>query len=260
MEKRIGDVVLNVTENVVSAVIDRPAAKNAINSGVIDGLAAAVDLAEEGHAKALIFRGAGGTFCSGADLREVDRIRADPGLVEKFMTRLGEVLDRIESASFPTVAVVEGYAVAGGCELLLACDVVIASTTARIGDRHVEYGLAPAAGGSVRLSRHLPKARANYLLVTGEMLSGEEAAAWGLATIAVEPDDVDMALREIARRLASRSVGALAATKRMIENSHRLPRGEALHLERAIFVRHLASDDAVEGLTAFRERRKPVFN
>ncbi|HVV10532.1 enoyl-CoA hydratase/isomerase family protein [Amycolatopsis sp.] len=253
--KRAGEVLLRATENVVGATIDRPAARNAIDGGVIEGLAAAVDLAEETGARVLTIRGAGGTFCAGADLGCLERMRSDPARVEKFMAALGEVLDRIEAAPFGTVAVVEGFAVAGGCELLLACDVVVAATTARIGDRHAELGLAPAAGGSVRLAR-LPKARANYLLLSGELLSGEEAEHWGLVTMAVAPQDVELVADEVVTRLAGRSGQALAVTKRMLAGA----KAEALLQERELFVRHVGSADVGEGLAAFRERRLPVFD
>lgn len=259
-EKRVGDVLVGLHDNVVHALIDRPGVKNAINDGVIRGLAAAVDLAEEKRATVLVVRGAGGTFCAGADLALLEQMRADLGRARKFMSALGEVLDRMESASFGTVAVVEGHAVAGGCELLLACDVVVATTTSQIGDRHLEYGLVPAAGGSVRLPWRLPKARANYLLLTGEMVSGEQAAQWGLVTVAVAPEKLELAAAQVVARIAGRSGKAVGLVKQMITNADHRPRGEALHLERELFLRHLASEDVGEGLAAFREKRKPVFD
>jgi enoyl-CoA hydratase/carnithine racemase len=259
-EYRVGDVCVRADGHVVSALIDRPGVRNAIDDGVVDGLTAAVDAAEERQARVLVVRGSGGTFCAGADLVMLERIRQDSARVEKFMARLGAVLDRIENASFASVAVVEGHAVAGGCELLLACDIVVATTTARIGDRHVEYGLVPAAGGSVRLARRLPKAQANYLLLSGEMLSGEEAARWGLATVAVPAERIEPAVTEIVSRVAGRSTAALTTVKHMLGNAGRLPESEALGRERALFMAHLASPDCVRGLTAFRDRRAPLFS
>jgi enoyl-CoA hydratase len=259
-ERRVGEVCIRADGHVVHALIDRPEVKNAIDDDVVDGLAAAVDQAEEQRARVLVVRGSGGTFCAGADLGMLDRIRQDPARVEKFMARLGTVLDRIENASFASVAVVEGHAVAGGCELLLACDVVVAATTARIGDRHVEYGLVPAAGGSVRVSRRLPRARANYLLLSGEMLSGDEAARWGLVTVAVPAEQVATVAAGIVARISSRSGTALATVKQMVRVAGRLPQPEALEQERALFLDHLASPDCVRGLAAFRDRRSPEFN
>jgi enoyl-CoA hydratase/carnithine racemase len=252
-------VCIRAGGHVVHALIDRPDVRNAIDDDVIDGLAAAVDEAEQRRARVLVVRGSGGTFCAGADLLLLDRIRQDPGRVEKFMARLGAVLDRIENAPFASIAVVEGHAVAGGCELLLACDVAVATATARIGDRHVEYGLVPAAGGSVRLPRRLPKARANYLLLAGEMVSGEDAARWGLVTFAVPTEHIESAVAGIVSRLAGRSTDALATVKHMLGNADRLSRPEALERERALFTAHIASPDCRYGLAAFRDRRVPSF-
>lgn len=258
-EHRVGEVCIRTDGHVVYALIDRPEVKNAINDDVVDGLTAAVDQAEQRQARVLVVRGSGGTFCAGADLELLERIRHDPGRVEKFMARLGTVLDRIEDAPFASIAVVEGHAVAGGCELLLACDVVVAATSARIGDRHVEYGLVPAAGGSVRLPRRLPRARANYLLLSGEMLSGADAARWGLVTAAVPVEHIETAVSGIVSRIASRSTAALAVVKHMIGNADRLPRSEALDRERALFLEHTASPDCRYGLAAFRDRHTPSF-
>lgn len=257
--KRIGDVVVNYRESVITALIDRPAARNAISVTVIDGLDGAVQLAREHDARLMVIRGSGGTFCAGADLRELELLRRRPEQTAKFMARLGDVFGRLETAPFPVIAVVEGYAVAGGLELLLACDIVIASETARIGDRHLEYGLVPAAGSSVRLTHRLPPARAAYLLLSADLLTGTEAAAWGLITRAVPPSQLEPLVEQMAARLASRSRSATSTVKTMTRNARALPVGQALRDERALFLRHVESRDAAEGLAAFLEHRAPVF-
>jgi enoyl-CoA hydratase/carnithine racemase len=257
--KRAGDVVVCLEDEVVTATIDRPEVRNAISASVIEGLDAAVQLAEERQARVLVIRGSGGTFCAGADLRELELLRRRPARLDEFMAYLGGVLDRLETAPFPVVAVVEGHAVAGGCELLLACDVVITSTTARIGDRHLEYGLAPAAGSSVRLTRRLPPARANYLLLTADLLTGEQAATWGLASCAAPPEQLEAAVEQVVSRLATRSRDGTATVKTMIGNARQLPRADALRRERVLFQQHMTSPDAIEGLVAFAERRAAVF-
>jgi enoyl-CoA hydratase/carnithine racemase len=258
-QKRVGDVVISAAGGVVTALIDRPAARNAINTAVIDGLGEAVRLACEADARALVIRGAGGTFCSGADLRELAELRQYPDQLNEFMTRLGDILERIEVAPFPVIAIVEGHAVAGGLELLLACDVAIASATARIGDRHLEYGLVPAAGASVRLTNRLPAARARYLLLSADLLTGAQAADWGLVTHAVPPGELEPLAQLLVGRLASRSVRAAATVKAMAANARERPASEALSRERALFLRHVQSPDAAEGLAAFLERRPPDF-
>lgn len=260
--QRVGDVLVTSEPGVVRAVIDRPAQRNAISTGVVVGLEHAVALATSTRARVLVVTGSGGTFCAGADLRELARLRAVPdGLnsLGNFMERLETVLIRLHKGPFVSLAVVEGYAVAGGCEILFFCDLSLAAADACIGDRHAEYGLVPAAGGSVNLVRSLPTARANYLLLTGELISGREAAAWGVVSAAVEPDRLAEAAENLVNRLTSRSHDALVVAKHMIGNATWFERDEALRRERGLFLRHMASADVTEGLTAFRERRRPLF-
>lgn len=259
--RRVGDVTVAVDGPVARATIDRPGARNAINQAVVDGLEAALDTAEAAGAKVVVLRGAGGTFCAGADLKLVQTLVAEREQMAGYVTRLADVTERLESGPFVSLAVVEGFALAGGCELLMACDLAVASTEARIGDRHLEFGLAPGAGGSVRLARALPKAQARYLLLTGEAITGAQAAAWGLVTLAVAPTELEATSEALIGRLASRSGDALRAVKAMVgvvgpERSVH----EAMLAEREIFLDFIStSPDVKEGLSAFAEGRAPRF-
>lgn len=258
--ERHGDVLIERAPGVVRATFDRPDARNAINEGIIEGMAVAVDTAERDQARVLVLRGAGGTFCAGADLQHVSSLLAAGEGLEDYIGRLADVLARFEQAPFAVVAGIEGFALAGGCEILLACDIVLATTDARIGDRHLQYGLLPGAGGSVRLPRTLPSARARFLLLTGEMIDGVTAADWGLVTRAVPPADLDGALDELVDRLATRSVDALAAVKRMVVENAELDVPAGVESERRIFASYFNhSADGREGLAAFREKRAPQF-
>jgi enoyl-CoA hydratase/carnithine racemase len=143
-----GPVRLTLDGDVLWVLLDRPEARNAINTDVVDGLEQMLATARDHQVKAVVVRGAGGTFCSGADLHELRSLVDDPDALRSFLARLGDAFEELERAPWVTVAVVEGYAVAGGCELLLVCDIVLTSSVAEIGDRHVEYGLVPAAGSS----------------------------------------------------------------------------------------------------------------
>ncbi len=258
---RAGDVVVAVDGSVVRVTIDRPAARNAINEAVVDGLEAALDVAEASRARVVVLRGAGGTFCAGADLKLVQTLIGDRELMAGYVTRLANVTERLESGPFVSVAVVEGFALAGGCELLLACDISVAADVARIGDRHLEYGLAPGAGGSVRLVRALPKAQARYLLLTGQAITGTQAAEWGLVTLAVPGVDLDTTAERIVGRLASRSGDALRAVKAMVTAAGtERSVNEAMLAEREIFVDFIStSPDVKEGLSAFAEGRPTRF-
>ena len=258
---RAGDVAVAVDGPVVRVTIDRPAARNAINEAVVDGLEAALDMAEASRAKVVVLRGSGGTFCAGADLKLVQTMVGDRDLMAGYVTRLANITERLEAGPFVSLAVVEGFALAGGCELLLACDISVAADGARIGDRHLEYGLAPGAGGSVRLVRALPKAQARYLLLTGQAITGTQAAEWGLVTLAVPGDDLDATAERIVGRLASRSGDALRAVKAMVTAAGtERSVNEAMLAEREIFVDFIStSPDVKEGLSAFAEGRPPRF-
>jgi enoyl-CoA hydratase/carnithine racemase len=254
--RRVGDVVLVEDGAALRATIDRAEARNAIGPSVVEGLEAAVRRAREIGARVLVVRGAGGTFCAGADLAFVKGAMDEPGGMEPggtFTTvigRLNEVLNEIEAAPFASVAVVEGFALAGGCELLLACDVVVADEAARIGDRHLELGLLPGAGGSVRLYRALSPARARWLLLSGEMIAGREAAAWGLVTRAVPTDELDATVEAMVARLASRNGDSLAGAKEMIAASRDVPVADGHAAEQRVFLDHMGKNDDVRAALA----------
>jgi enoyl-CoA hydratase/carnithine racemase len=254
--ERVGDVVITVDGPVVRATIDRPEARNAISPSVMEGLEAAVQRARESGARVLVLRGAGGTFCAGADLAFVLSTIDQPGAMDddgafaSVIRRLNEVLLDIEAAPFASVAVVDGFALAGGCELLLACDVVVADESARIGDRHLELGLLPGGGGSVRLYKALTPARSRWLLLSGEMITGAEAAEWGLVTRAVPGERLDEVAEAMIARLASRSADALSGAKEMIDAVRDIPVPDGIEAERRIFVDHMAKSDDVRAALA----------
>lgn len=253
-------VLVEAQGPVVTATIDRPAARNALSPPVLDGLHAAVDAAHD--AAALVVRGTGGTLSAGADLRHVRSLHGDAAAMDAYLVAIGAVLDRIEAAPCVTVAVVGpgGYALAGGCELLLACDLTVAAADAWFGDRHLEYGLLPGAGGSVRLPRALPAALARRLLYTGEMIDGTTAHAWGLVSHVCPPTELDATVDALTDRLARHSPAALRAQKALYGATRPVADPAALAAERAVAVAHLAGSAATrEGLDAFVTGRAPDF-
>jgi enoyl-CoA hydratase/carnithine racemase len=258
---RAGGVQLHADGDVLWAVIDRQERRNAVNGDVLSGFEGMLATAHERRAKVVVIRGAGGTFCSGADLHELLERADDLAQVESFMRRFGSVLEELEGAPWATLAVVEGHAVAGGCELLLASDIVVAATTARIGDGHVNYGLVPAGGASVRLPRAVGPTLARYLLLTGELLTGSEAAQFGLATVAVEPDVLDAEVRRIVARLCSRGRATLRFVKTMLAGAPSADTRSLFERELGLFVEHVGdSPDARLGLLAFRDGVTPSFD
>ena len=247
-------VETTVDGEVVHAVINRPQTRNAVSLAVISGLERVITTAQEHRAKVVVLRGANRTFCSGADLHELRQLIGDPSSLRAFMSRFGAVLTDLKRAPWVTLAAVEGYAVAGGCELLLSCDIVVAAANARIGDGHVEYGLVPAAGSSIRLPQTILPAFARYLLLTGESISGTEAAHKGLAAVAVEPEALDEEVDRIVARLCSRGRDTLRTIKAMLAAGHTDPDPPSLRHELDLFLDHVGQDtDAQVGLQAFHD-------
>jgi enoyl-CoA hydratase len=256
-----GEVVVSVDGAVARVLIDRPGAKNALSPAVLEGLDAAVDAAQDAGCSVFVLRGAGGTLSAGADLPHLQTLLGDEAAVTGYIASIGVVLDRVEAAPFVSVAVVAEYALAGGCEILLACDLAVVAADARIGDRHLEYGLLPGAGGSVRLPMALPPMRARRLLYTGEMIDGATAADWGLASHVAPGAELDAAVDALVARLSRHGRDALAGMKRMYRAAAPAAMRAALAAERTALVRHLmTSPDAAEGLAAFRAGRTPQFS
>jgi enoyl-CoA hydratase len=257
------DVRVEVDGVVARVLIDRPKALNALSPGVLDGLRGAFGVAAREGCSVLVLRGAGGTLSAGADLKYLETLLGDDAAVDHYLVEIGAVVDALAAGPFVSVAVVEGYALAGGCELLLAADLSVVAADARIGDRHLEYGLLPGAGGSVRLPKALPAALARRLLYTGEMIDGATAFEWGLASHVAAPTELEATLEQLLARLSRHSGSVLAAQKRLYRASTEAPvhLSDALVAERATLVEHLRdSAAAAEGLAAFRSGRAPDFS
>lgn len=204
-----GDVATVIEGAVARVLIDRPEARNALSPAVVAGIVAAVDAAAGAGCSVLVIRGAGGTLSAGADLKHLRAIAHDPAAVRGYIASIGGMTGLIADAPFVTVAVASEYALAGGLEILLACDLAVVSEQAQLGDRHLQYGLLPGAGGSVRLARAAPAAVARRLLYTGEMIDGASAARAGLVSHAVPAGQLDAEVEALVARLAGHSRSAL---------------------------------------------------
>ncbi|MEJ2866205.1 enoyl-CoA hydratase/isomerase family protein [Actinomycetospora sp. OC33-EN08] len=243
----------------VHVTIDRPEARNALSPAVLAGLRDALDHAEEAGAGIVVLRGTGGTLSAGADLHHVRRMLADGARDElgAYLVDIGAVCDRLESGPWVSVAVVEGYALAGGCELLLACDLSVVTEDALVGDRHLEHGLLPGAGGSVRLPRALPAPLARRLLYTGEMIDGATAGAWGLVSHTAAPGGSEEVLAALVARLARHGPDALARMKQRYRAAAPAADPGLLAAERAALLEHLTTSRTVtDGLAAFARRTR----
>jgi enoyl-CoA hydratase/carnithine racemase len=256
---RVGNVVFGVEGVVARLLIDQESTRNALSPDVLIGLDAAMDAAIDASCSVLVVRGAGGTLSAGADLKFLGGILDDEVGLRAYVTAVGRTLDRLESAPFVSVCVVDGYALAGGCELLLACDLSVAGDQAKIGDRHLELGLVPGGGGSVRLTNAVAPAIARRLLYTGEIIDGDTAARFGLVSYAAPADALDETVDRLVARLARHGTDALMLMKRLHRNALSTEPAHAVDSEREMLLAHLGSATAREGLAAFAERRAPDF-
>lgn len=240
--------------DVLVITINRPEARNAVNGAVAEGVAAALDrLDAEDALRAGVLTGAGGTFCSGMDLKAF--LSGEVPIIEgRGLAGLTEAPPRK-----PMVAAVEGYALAGGFELLLACDLVVVAQDARLGVPEVKRGLVAAAGAAILLPQRVGLARAMELLLTGEPIEPERAREWGLVNRVVEPGEALDAALELAAAVAANGPLAVAVSKQVARSARDWSSEEMWQRQTDLVLPVLMSADAQEGAAAFAEKRAPVW-
>lgn len=247
-------VSTEVDQGVAVITINRPQARNAVNGEVARGIAAALeDYDSRADVSVLVLTGGGGTFSAGMDLKgflagdaPMAAGRGFGGIVEKPPAK-------------PIIAAVEGYALAGGFELVLACDLVVASEEAKFGLPEVRRGLVAGAGGLLRLPKRIPYHLAMEIALTGEHFSAARLAAAGLVNKLVPAGEALAAAKELAAKVALGGPLALAATKRVIVESADWSAAEAFGRQGEIITPVFGSKDAMEGAMAFAEKRHPVW-
>ena len=239
--------------------LQRPERMNAIDPDVIDGLREGLARARGDGARAIVITGSGGGFCAGADLRYIMGALDDLAAVERLLEDAEDLMRAIERHPAPVIAAVNGDAIAGGFELVLACDLVIAAEDAMLADGHAKFGLFPGGGSTARLPRIVGPSRAKELLFTGRAATAREMRELGVVTEIVPPDRLEAAVTELCERIARGSAAALTRMKRVVGEGLDLPLDQALDLELAVAKEHLRSADVAEGLAAFSERRRPHF-
>jgi enoyl-CoA hydratase len=239
--------------------LNRPEKLNALSSGLLDALDVALDDVEADPAvRVLVLTGAGNkAFAAGADIAEYQGRREADFMAFQFAGR--RLNDRLEALAKPTIAAVNGYALGGGLELVLCCDVIIVSTSARLGLPEGLLGLSPGGGGTQRLIRSLGRHATADLLLTAGRLKGERAHALGLAAALCEPDDLLATAFEKARSMLKLGPLALTEMKRLIRLGADAALPTALALEQEVLFRLYCSADGQEGIDAFLEKRTPVM-
>jgi enoyl-CoA hydratase len=245
------EVITAVEDGVLIVTINRPEAKNAMNKAAAEGISAAMDRLEaENDLRVAILTGAGGTFCSGMDLKGF--LRGERPTVEG---RGFGALSQWTPAK-PVIAAVDGYALAGGMELALSCDLIVASAGAWFGIPEVKRGLAAAAGGLIKLPRQIPPRIAMELALTGDFIDAERAYSLGFVNRVVEGAAIDGA-KELARRIAENGPLAVIKSKQVVRNSFHWSEDEMWDKQNEVLGNLFMTNDAREGATAFAEKRKP---
>jgi enoyl-CoA hydratase len=241
--------------------LNRPHKRNCVSPQLLRELEAAVDqAAKDDAALAVVFRGRGNTFCSGADLDQlVGPVLHESSVSLQLAIDSARTYDKIFNMRKPTIAAVEGYAVAGGFELMISCDFALASSEARVGDFHIRRALFGGAGPIYRLPRMIGMRKSKELMLTGKLLSGDECVEWGLMNASASPDKFDQLIQDFCAPLIDKSPFCMWMTKMALNRGLDADTNSLITLETMTcnVVHH--SDDAKEGVAAFLEKRKPVW-
>lgn len=239
--------------------ISRPQQLNALNADVLQEIIDGVkELRERPEVCVVVLTGAGDkAFVAGADIKAMQAM--DGRTAEKFVKLGHDCMRVLELTRQPMIAMVNGFALGGGMELALACDFIYAAETAVFGLPEVTLGLFPGFGGTQRLFRVIGRARALELITTGRRLDAHEALAWGIVNRVVPFAQLRAEVEKTAQAIAANSPRAIGLAKQVVIRGGDVGLGAGLALEREVFPRCLASEDAKEGLKAFLEKRKPVF-
>jgi enoyl-CoA hydratase len=246
------EVLVDVADGIMTVTLNRPEAKNAANRAVAVGVAAAMDrLDADDSIRVAILTGAGGTFCAGMDLKAF--VSGEMPMVEgRGFAGLTEATPRK-----PLIAAVEGYALAGGLELAISCDLIVTADNARFGIPEVKRGLAAAAGGLMRLPRQIPARVAMELAITGDFITAQRAYELGLVNQIVPAGTALEAAKALAARIVANGPLAVAISKKVILESADWSSAEMWKKQQDLVMPIFGSEDAMEGSIAFAEKRAP---
>ncbi|SMF13721.1 enoyl-CoA hydratase/isomerase family protein [Pseudobacteriovorax antillogorgiicola] len=251
---------VSIEEGVTYATINRPKVLNALNEAVIRDLLELIDQTVFPSAsRVLVLSGSGDkAFVAGADISAMGKMSSDEILQ---FTRMGQELTKaLEAAPFVTVASVQGFALGGGCELAMACDITIASENALFGQPEVDLGLIPGFGGTQRLARRVGLPMALDILVGGRKLKGQEAFQVGLVSRVVPQEELEDAVDSTIEAILKASPTAIQETKRLTRESLEMPLAQGLASEATTFAQCFQGHEAKEGISAFLEKRKASFS
>src|SRR5687767_14112985 len=250
------NVIVEKDGTIGVVTLNRPQALNALSYALVKDLSLAMqELDRDKEVRVIIVTGGEKVFAAGADIKEM----ADRGpFDERIHERLG-YRDQINKITKPVIAAVSGFALGGGCELAMSCDIIVASETARFGQPEVNLAIIPGSGGTQRLTHLIGKHRAMELVLTGEIIGAVEAQRLGLVNRVMPVELMLEEAKNIAKKIADKPVLAIKAAKEAVLKAANTPLDEGLDFERKSFYMLLASEDRKEGMKAFLEKRKPQY-
>ncbi len=244
-------------EGVVTLTISSPATLNALNSTILAEMDDFLDTLDPSRVRVLVITGEGKAFVAGADISEMAHLSEPEGLA--FGQRGSAVFKKIEDLPFPVVAAVNGFALGGGCELAMACDIRIASAKARFGQPEVGLGIIPGFSGTYRLPKLVGQGIAKELIYTGKMIGADEALRIGLVNSVVQPEELTGAVDALVTSILKNAPIAVSYAKACINENYDLDVDESIALENQYFSKCFATDDQKEGMDAFLNKRPAVF-
>jgi enoyl-CoA hydratase len=249
-------IIVDRDGRVGTITLNRPKALNALNGQVMNEVTtAAAEFDDDPGIGAIIITGSAKAFAAGADIKEM----AGLSFADMFGSDYFATWAKLAAVRTPTIAAVAGYALGGGCELAMMCDVLIAADTAKFGQPEIKLGVLPGMGGSQRLTRAIGKAKAMDLILTGRTIDAEEAERSGLVSRLVPADDLLTEARAVATIISQMSLSAARMAKEAVNRAFESTLAEGLLYERRLFHSAFATEDQTEGMAAFNEKRAPNF-
>jgi len=249
---------VNRQEQTIWLTLNRPQAMNALSFELVDALSHYFNqIAQDKTIRVVVLTGTGKAFCAGADLKTMTS-SYESGQAD-ILDRVSELLDLVRSFPKPVIAAVNGLALAGGMELMMCCDLIFAAQSAKIGDAHSNYGIVPGGGGAAIMPRLLPLPIVKYLLFTGEFMPAHTLAQYGLINEVVEDDLLNNRVASVANTISEKSPIGLSRAKKVANGALDKSAFDALRDERLAARDQFRSFDFQEGISAFIEKRKPVF-
>jgi len=250
------NILVETKGRVGIVTLNRPKALNALCDDLMVEVHSAMSKFEKDpNISAIILTGSKKAFAAGADIKEM----GPKGYMDWFKTDNFSVWDNVGKVRKPVIAAVSGYALGGGCELAMMCDIIIASECAKFGQPEIKIGTIPGAGGTQRLTRAIGKSRAMEMVLTGKFISAAEADKWGLVSRVVPTDKLMEEALATANQIAEFSQPSLMIAKECVNKAYEMTLAEGLNFERRLFYSTFATKDQKEGMGAFAESRKPNF-